>query len=282
MSTGLSILTIKLSNLPLDGREYGLTIGSLAHCYYRDNEILLAIPHNPKNLTNMKIQKSKLTKLAYSGVTGLAMAQAVSAATILSGGGAIANNTLVDGTGHGSNASGTPNVSLVWFADTQWDFWTSRTTTTNTPFDAWPSDPLANGVYQMDNADAGVSFTIAFTPDAGFNVILTSADINAWTGGGSFVMDWTATGATSGTLGSGDNVAIAADGVTGINFGGLTGTGAEAVTLTLTMDATSTGTGSYLAMDNLAFDQVAAVPEPSSTALAAIGLGAMAMRRRRK
>lgn len=231
----------------------------------------------------MKIQKSKLTKLAYTGAAGLAFAQAVSAATTLTGGGATANNTGVD-SDHGTDAAGTPNVELAWSTTGSgdgWDFWTSRTTSTNTPFSAWPNDPSADGVYQMGDAAAGAVFTIAFTPDAGWNVVLTSTDINAWTGGGSFVLDWTVTGATSGTLGSADDVAIAADGVTGLNFGGLTGAGSEVVTLTMTMDATSTGTGSYLAMDNLSFDQVA-VPEPSSSALAALGLGAMAMRRRRK
>jgi hypothetical protein len=42
------------------------------------------------------------------------------------------------------------------------------------------------------------------------------------------------------------------------------------------------GQGSYFAIDNLTFDQVQAVPEPTTLALMALGLGAVVMRRRRK
>jgi hypothetical protein len=61
----------------------------------------------------------------------------------------------------------------------------------------------------------------------------------------------------------------------------VTGSGGEKLTLSLTQ---TSGLGSYLAMDNLTFDQIA-VPEPNSLAVAVTGmggLGALAIRRRRK
>ena len=55
--------------------------------------------------------------------------------------------------------------------------------------------------------------------------------------------------------------------------------GALGETLTLSFSQTAGGV-SYLALDNLAFDQL--IPEPASAALLAGGLGALAMRRRRQ
>lgn len=208
----------------------------------------------------MKIQKPKLIKLAASGVTGLAFANAVQAATTLTGDGQ-ANNSTVLST-HGSNAAGTPNIALTWDAD--WDSYAS-----------WPGDP-GGGVYQHDHA-LNNPHIILFTPDAGWNVSLTSLDINIWAGGGATNLNWSVTGSSSGSLGSG--TFSTADGTITNHAIGITGVGGE--TLTLSLDQTS-GIASYVAIDNLTFDQVAVVPEPSTSALAALGLGAMAMRRRRK
>ncbi|MGB0992907.1 MAG: PEP-CTERM sorting domain-containing protein [Akkermansiaceae bacterium] len=225
----------------------------------------------------MKIQKSKLTKLAYSSAAGLAMAQAVSAATNLTGTG-LANNTVVP-TDHGTDAAGTPNVALAWSTSpgptdapsADWHAYTDAGWTNPSPADG-------SGLYQIDNALTGHVYTIVFTPDAGFNVILNGLDLNVYNGGGAFDVAWEITGSSSGSLGAG-TFAAPTDAHTSFGFGAVTGSSAETLTLDLTIGATA-GTGSYLAMDNLAFDQVA-VPEPSSSALAALGLGAMAMRRRR-
>lgn len=205
------------------------------------------------------------------GTATLALSASSSAATVLTG---LTNTNTAVPVDHGSFEVGTPNIALSWstidggVVDSQdWQ-----------QYNNWPNDP-GNGVYQIDNATEGNQYLITFTPDAGFNVLLSSADINVWSGGGAFNIDWSVDGSTSGNLGSGSMTAN--DGsVTAISFGDLTGTSGENVTMTLTIAAGS-GTGSYLAMDNLSFDQVA-IPEPSTSLMAAAGLGAMAMRRRRK
>ena len=162
---------------------------------------------------------------------------------------------------HGSNAPGTPNIALQW--SDNWD-----------QYDGWPNDP-GDGVYQVD----GDVHTIQFTPDPGWNVKLTALDLNVWAGGGETNVDWLLEGTTSGSLGSG--TFTTADGTVTNNTLNLAGAGAETLTLTLTQ---TSGSGSYLAMDNLAFDQVQ-VPEPTALALGLAGLGglgAMAIRRKRK
>ena len=220
------------------------------------------------NPTNKHMKNNNVIRTsAIAGSVSLATILGSNAATILTGESGTNNADVT--LNHGSNAAGTANIALAW-------------TVGENEFQIYTGWPTGGDVYQMDDAIAGNNFTVLFTPDSGYNVILTSADINAWATGGSFVLDWAVTGATSGLLASADNVTVADGAVDALNFGA-TGTSSEALTLTLTMDATSTGTASYLAMDNLSFDQVAAtVPEPSSSLLAAVGLGAMAMRRRRK
>ena len=89
-------------------------------------------------------------------------------------------------------------------------------------------------------------------------------------------IDWEISGAGSGILASGTWTRSTAgrDTITPNVFGG------DGETLTMKFTRTS-GTGSYVAVDNLVLDQVT-VPEPSSTALLGLGLGAMALRRKRK
>jgi hypothetical protein len=220
----------------------------------------------------------KIAPLSSSGcmaVFTLALTAGAQSATILGGSGQ-ANNATIPAD-HGSRLLGTPNIVLVWSAD--WDAYVSRTTPDYTPFASWPSDAQANGVYQLDAA-LDVTQTIAFTPDAGFAVILSSLDLNDWVQGpsglASMNVDWTVTGSVSGPLGSGTFATV--DGTSkNFTFGNLTGANGETLTLGLTQRS---GSASYLAMDNLSFDQVA-VPEPTGAALGALALGAMALRRRR-
>ena len=204
----------------------------------------------------------KYTILPLAGLAGLAIATgSANAATTLTG--LPASNAEVPDD-HGSNAAGTLNVTLDWSTADRWDQFTN-----------WNG---RGDVYQID----GTTVDIVFTPDAGFAATITSFDLDEWAGGGDTSVDWSISGVTSGPLASGtwDEYNNANGGNGGRTLITPNVTGADGEVLTLSFEQTG-GTASYLAMDNLTFDQVV-VPEPSSTALAALGLGAMAMRRRRK
>jgi MYXO-CTERM domain-containing protein len=231
----------------------------------------------------MKFQSSKMIRLASTGAAGLAFVQSLHAATVLTGSGQ-ANNAQVT-TSHGSSAPGTPDIAVSWGpGGGRWDAYLSRTTPDYTPFTAWPNDPGANGVYQIDGPGTGytgaTTWSVSFTPSSStIAVFLNSITLNDWVQGtpASTTLNWSVVGSVSGTLGSGTGVTVA-DGTTQqLNFG-LLGLGGEIVTLNFTP---TSGDGSYFAVDNLSFDQVA-VPEPSGAVLAAVGLGAAALRRRRK
>lgn len=227
----------------------------------------------------MKPQPSKWIRLALPGAAGLVLVQSLHAATVLTGEGAPHNEALpVD---HGSNAPGTPDVALNWFSvgGTGWQ-----------AYEGWPN---ADGIgvdgwaYQLDGSpgdyDGSETYSITFTPSsATIAVILTSVDLNDWVGPSNparatTILDWSVTGSVSGFLAGETGVSAVNGGVVSLplNVQGLAG---EALTLSFVPTA---GAPSYFAIDNLSFDQVT-VPEPSGAILAAAGLGAMAMRRRRK
>jgi hypothetical protein len=122
--------------------------------------------------------------------------------------------------------------------------------------------------------NSGTTYTIVFTPDAGYNVVLTSLDINVWTDGGETKVAWSVVASSGTTLGSG--TWTTANGAVSNYTIGITGSSSESLALNLVQ---TSGDGSYLAMDNLTFGQV---PEPASTGLlGALCLGAMAIRRRK-
>ncbi|MFI4862084.1 MAG: PEP-CTERM sorting domain-containing protein [Phycisphaerales bacterium JB063] len=172
---------------------------------------------------------------------------------------------------HGSNEAGTPNVTLTWTddratpGDSAWD-----------QYGGWPGDG-GDGVYQLDNeSDYSITHSIVFDPDNGFNVVINSFDLNVWAGGGATDVTWSVVGTSSGSLGGGV-FNLADDSVTTQN---LNIAGVSSETLTISFQQTS-GESSYLALDNLTFDQTA-VPEPGTAVMALGGLGALAMRRKRK
>lgn len=207
----------------------------------------------------MRFSKEALLVALASGAFGVV--GSAGAATVLTGAGTATNNDPIPA-GHGSNEAGTPNILLDWTpnGDNGWETYTG-----------WPNDP-GNDVYQVDGTDVSV----VFTPDAGFNAVVTSFDLNAWVGGGDQDVDWTLTGSASGLLGGGNTVTT--DGTVATYNVGISGVGGETLTLNLIQNS---GATSYLAMDNLAFDQVP-VPEPGTAVLALGGLGAVMMRRKRK
>jgi len=184
-----------------------------------------------------------------------------------------ASNAAADGTGFtvgsGLFTTGTPNIGLTWGSGASHSI------------DSYATWDGRGPVIQLDyNAQDPIS--ISFTPDPGWGVLISSFDMDEFSGGGSFNVDWSifdgigtlASGNWQRSTGGRDTI------LTGLTAGAING--GQVVTLRFTHNS---GSGSYFAIDNLVFDQVQ-IPEPSTVALAAmaglVGLGAVAMRRRRK
>lgn len=157
---------------------------------------------------------------------------------------------------------GTPDIALAWGGNNFWD-----------QYNNWDG---RGTVIQAETYDNTQTLTLSFTPTISTAVVLNRVDFDEWSGGGNLSITWSVVGASSGTLASGvwtrstggrDNMDLNSTGVLG-----------EVLTLSLT-NTDGVGSGSYFAIDNLTFDQV---PEPSGIMIGALGLGAAAMRRRRR
>ena len=136
-------------------------------------------------------------------------------------------------------------------------------------------------VYQIDQRMTDITFTPA---SALIKITVQDFELDEYTGGGATNCLWSVTGSSSGLIASGNwTDFFVANG--GRSLVTANATGAPGETLTLAFDHSgSMGYISYLAMDNLTFLSMV-VPEPATAVLAWMGvggLGALAMRRKRK
>jgi len=218
------------------------------------------------------------------GVVGLSALPSANATTqITFGSFTNANTDISTLAGYGDNVSannadytvspgatgitGTPDINLTWGLGYQtYTAWDGRGNVGQLDFN--------NGVV----AGSSTNISLTFTPTAGMGVLINSFQLDEYALGEIMNINWDVFD-NIGTLASG-NWTRSTGGrdtiLTGLNQGNIRL--GEAVTLRFSI---TSGLPSYVALDNLTFDQV---PEPSTVALGALGLGlgALAMRRRRK
>lgn len=205
------------------------------------------------------------------------------ATTIITNDGFTINNSfpLPGGTGYGSNVSvgdsyfsvtpgqdgivGTPDIAV---------FLNDNPGGANFPsgkFDGWGNWPIGRKALQFDSSSSGPNrnWSIVFTPASGYDVALNSFVFDAAdnTPAGSLALtnwSWSAVGTTSGTLSSGTwaRTTVGRDTIS-VNA---RGANSEPVTLSFTFNA---GAYNYVALDDVTYDQIVAVPEPASLAAAA-------------
>lgn len=223
----------------------------------------------------MKVNPSKLMKLAAAGFTSFGFVPFVSAGTLLQFGGtstiggnqgtppmdeSYGDNVSASNTVTGIVASagvqgivGTPDITVQYNLPTG--------TTANSGFDSYPSWNGRGAVLQTDfNGENPMA--LDFTPAAGKGVLISSFDLDEYAGGGASVVNWSiVNGETVIVSGTWNDFEVANGGRSTV----LTGmTEAQAIansgsTLSLRL-ALAGGGASYQALDNLAFDQVSTGP----------------------
>ena len=222
---------------------------------------------------------------SFGAVVGVAVVASTSHATILGFGQLGGNNTTV-AAAYGSNATvdangltvsngATPNVTLAW--DAGWDIHTS---TFFAPLEgqtaggaAWDNE---NNVPRVGQLDFGTHM-IGLSAAAGFAVVLNSFDFGhtAETAG---TTNWIVTLTDAGAIPVWSQAVEFVNGSTVTLSPNFTGTSGGSYTLTFARTASTYGSDGRHGIDNFSFNQVV-VPEPVSASL--IGLGALALKRRR-
>jgi hypothetical protein len=219
-------------------------------------------------------RRKLFTTLAAAGVASMgSLAQADTSTTLT---GLTAPGNVPVPINHGSNAE----VTLSW-DQTGWDQYGTLNYA-----GGWDG---RGDVYQMEYDTQ----SITFAPTAPYiKVTIEDFDLDEWGGGGNTYSDWSVTGTSSGLIASGtwdlkNNVNDPND-LGGRDLITVNAVGDPGETLTLLFtnlpDSMGGGYDSYLAMDNLTFNTMV-IPEPATAVMAWLGvggLGAMAMRRKRK
>lgn len=190
-------------------------------------------------------------------------------------------NTVGETSTYGSNAStlntspnwsisagidgvvGTPDIALIW---------------DNGQFDTYTNWDGRGNVVQLDSFNKPSHiFHITFVPSSEVAVNVGAFDLDAWSGSpsGDVVVNWSLTNLDGSEIYS--SGVFTQPAVSGGRSSFTTDyTGSIGQSLVLRMDQVQ-GDGSYLAFDNLTFDQIVAVPEPSTIAFLMIGLGVAAV-----
>lgn len=223
--------------------------------------------------SSSKRRQRLLASLTAAGVAGTGALAQADTSTTLTGVMPTVTNTAVP-VNHGSNAEATLTWSPPTLPETgnDWD-----------QYAAWDG---RGDVYQINNRMTDIKFT---PTGANIKITIGSFELDEYAGGGNTSVMWSLTGSSSGLLSSGiwvdfdtahDPMDHGGRSLVSVNQSGVPGE-----MLTLAFDhSQSEGFISYLAMDNLAFSSMI-VPEPATAVLAWLGvsgLGALAMRRKRK
>jgi hypothetical protein len=263
---------------PTARREYGMGVWVIDFNRLQLREGLMRRNFESQARSKLRKNSSKrrqrlLASLAAASVAGSGSLAHADTATTLTG---LADTNEAVPTDHGSNAE----VTLSWSVPTPPD----ETGNDWDQYADWDSrDPA---VYQINNRVTDITFT---PTGPGIKVTVSEFFLDEWAGGTDTSAMWSVTGSSSGLIASGlwtdKNNANDPNDLGGRTLISPNATGAFGETLTLTFDhSASGGYISYLAMDNLTFLTMV-VPEPTTAVLAWMGvggLGAMAMRRKRK